>query len=167
MKRACKIIIFIIAILILCIPFLLCACVYLNRIHLVRGSDYIEVDNLICQINDIELNDNTLYIEGYIIYPGIAESYTRENKYLFLKNVESDDMHEARVGEIVIGDDMTNYINDGNSYYVGGFAGKFDLSVLDLKESSYRIYCGTQNDGQNMIKYSGIDIINGTITMGY
>ena len=73
-------------------------------------------------------------------------------------------MYVTRVGEMIIGDKLTNYINDGNDYSIGGFAAKLDLNTLDIENNSYSIYCGEQHLGINMITDTFIDLDYGEIS---
>lgn len=145
------------------LPYVFILMCYTNKIHYLYAEDYMETDLLACAIYEIDLDGTFLYIEGGIAQKGVAENYTRENKYLYFKNNDTSEMYVTRIGEMVIGDKLTNYINDGKDYSIGGFAAKLNLKSLDIENNSYSIYCGEQHLGINMITDTLIDINYGKI----
>lgn len=153
----------IIGIFILLIPLVCVYMLYINKIHYLYSNDYMELDSLVCVVYEAELEGTSFYIEGGIALPGIAENYTRENKYLYFKDNNTGEMYETRVGEIIIGDKLKEYISDENDYSIAGFAAKLDLSPLDIYNNSYSIYCCEQNIGINMIKDTCVDIDYGKL----
>ena len=147
----------------LVLPYVFILICYTNKIHYMHTEDYMETDLLICVIYQVNLDDTFLYIEGGLAQRGVAENYTRENKYLYFKNNDTNEMYVTRIGEIMIGDKLTNYINDGNDYSIGGFAAKLELKSLDIYNNSYSIYCGEQNLGINMLTDTFIDLNYGEL----
>lgn len=147
----------------LMIPYIFILSIYINKIHYVHVEDYLETDLLTCVIFEMELEDTSLYVEGAIALRGVAENYTRENKYLYFKDNKTGEMYVTRVGEMVIGDRLSSVINDGKDYSIGGFAAKLDLKSLDIANNSYSIYGGEQNLGMNMITDTLIDVEYGEL----
>lgn len=147
----------------LALPLMGILMLFTNKIHYLRTEDFVEADTVVCVIYQAQLYGNSLYIEGGVAQRGVAENYTGENKYLFFINNDTGKMYETRVGEVVIEDKLTNYINDGNDYSLGGFSADLDLGSLDIFSNSYSIYCCIQNFGENLIKDTGIDIEYGEL----
>lgn len=158
-----RMILLLICVIILIVPYILLLDFYVTRIHHLRTNDYMETNQLICEIYEINLDDTVFYIEGGAAQGGVAENYTRENKYLYFKNNLTEEMYVTRIGAIVIGDKLTAVIDDGNDYSIAGFAAKLDLSPLDIYNNSYSIYCGEQNSGINMITDTFYDIDYGEL----
>lgn len=151
------------SIILLCIPLISILFFYTHKIHLLYQKDYQVEESIECVIYDVNLDGTILYIEGSIALLGVPENYTKENKYLYFKNNKSGEMYETRVGEMVIGEKMTEYIDDGNDYSISGFVAKIDINSLNIKDNSYSIYCCSQNWGINMIKDTQIDIRYGEL----
>lgn len=150
-------------VIILVFPFLIILHLYTHKIHSIPFENYIKTNSLVCIIYEAELNDTLLYIEGAVALPGLAENYTRENKYLYFINNVTEEIYVTRTGEIIIDNKLTDYINDGNDYSIGGFAAQLNLESLDIYNNSYSIYCCEQNFGINMIKDTFIDIDYGNL----
>lgn len=152
-----------ICIILLIFPLILVLFLYINKIHHLYLKDYVETDSLVCVIYEAELENTDFYIEGAIALPGIPENYTKENKFLYFINNTTKEIYVTRVGETVIDDKLTNYINDGNDYSIGGFAALLNLDSLDIYNNSYSIYCCEQHFGSNMITDTFIDISYGNL----